>query len=245
MHPRRRWLSALAAPVLSLGVLAGASASEAPPGRRVLWQERFARTPLAWVDPFDHDRETLARVYSVRTEDGTSFLHARYDGTVKNRPPAMHYGQPFQKKPSPLERVKSLDWRWRVTQHPSVTKDPWVDCAAGIYGIIKQPTMLSGGRGYKFAWLAKPGPTGTRQHGLLRFRCGTTRRAGLEERERRSCALYRRDFGRARASTCSTWASRMSDGTKTVAEADYADFELIAPCDVVRSDPVPRPVREP
>jgi len=207
-----------------------ASGGVSSPARRVFWQEQFTKRPLPWLDPFDHDRDTLARVYSQRTEGNFSFLHARYDGTAKDRPPAMHYGQPFQQNPAPLDQVASLEWKWRVTRHPAVKDDAWEDCAAGIYVIIKQPSVLVGGRGFKFAWLAKPGATGTHQHGLLQVAIRNDP-AGSEWRQESVdlCALYRREFGACEGQkVLYVGVVTDGDGTKTVAEADYANFTLVA-----------------
>jgi len=212
----------------SPGALPSDAATSSP--RRVFWQEYFTKRPLAWLDPFDHDRDLLARVYSVRSEGNFDFLHARYDGAAKDRPPAMHYGQPFQQNPAPLDRVASLEWKWRVIHQPTVSDDAWEDCAAGIYVIIKQPSMLIGGRGFKFGWLTKPGPTGTYQHGLLQVPLRSDS-AGPEWRQERVdlCALYRKEYGACEGQkVLYVGVVTDGDGTKSLAEADYANFELVA-----------------
>ncbi len=228
-----------------VGILGAPCAHEAmadgapPPGasppaeasrRQVFWQEQFTKRPLGWLDPFDHDRELLARVYSVRTEGPVNFLHARYDGAAKDRPPAMHYGQPFQQNPAPLDRVAALEWRWRVTHHPSVGGDAWEDCAAGIYVVIKQPSMIIGGRGFKFGWLAKPGATGTYQHGLLQVPLRSDP-AGPEWHQESVdlCALYRKEYGACEGQkVLYIGVVTDGDGTKTLAEADYSNFVLVS-----------------
>ncbi|WP_394837231.1 DUF3047 domain-containing protein [Pendulispora rubella] len=241
---RNSALAALAASFLATGLMVAASNAAAEPNaapaaptksdasapRQVYWQEQFTKRPLAWLDPFDHDRDTLARVYSLRTEGDFSFLHARYDGAVKDRPPAMHYGQPFQQNPAPLDKVASLEWKWRVTRHPQVKDDAWEDCAAGIYVIIKQPSMIVGGRGFKFGWLAKPGATGTHQHGLLQVPL-RSEPAGPEWRQESVdlCALYRKEYGACEGQkVLYVGVVTDGDGTKTLAEADYANFTLVA-----------------
>ncbi|WP_394822572.1 hypothetical protein [Pendulispora albinea] len=209
---------------------ADAAPAPAPAPRRVFWQEQFTKRPLPWLDPFDHDRDTLARVYSLRTEGAFNYLHAHYDGASKDRPPAMHYGQPFQQGPAPLDQVASLEWKWRVTRHPAAKSDAWEDCAAGIYVIIKQPSMIVGGRGFKFGWLAKPGPTGTHQHGLLQVPLRSDP-AGPEWRQESVdlCALYRREYGACEGQkVLYVGVVTDGDGTKTLAEADYANFTLVA-----------------
>ena len=176
-------------------------AAAAVPGRRTFWQEQFTKRPLAWLDPFDHDRDTLARVYSLRNEGEFNYLHARYDGTAKDRPPAMHYGQPFQQNPAPLDRVASLEWKWRVTRHPAVKDDAWEDCAAG-----------------------------THQHGLLQVPLRNDP-AGSEWRQESVdlCALYRKEYGACEGQkVLYVGVVTDADGTKTVAEADYANFTLVA-----------------
>src|SRR5262249_7908195 len=142
------------------------------------------------------DAEQLARVYAVRSDEGASFLHAQYDGAQPSRPPAMHYGKAFEERPPPLERVRALRWRWRALRHPTVTRDAWLHLAAGVYVVIRTPSLLFGGRGFKFGWLAKPGEVGTHQHGLLQIALRTepaTREWQSESVD--LCGLYRTEYG--------------------------------------------------
>ena len=198
-------------------------------GESVTWREHFDHSPLGWVDPFDHGADKLARVYSVQHDGPLAFLHAHYDGSADGHPPALDYGMAFKDHPVPLDKVRALRWRWRATRHPSVDGDAWVDCAASVYVVIKVPSMLVGGRGFKFGWLAKPGAQGTHQHGLLQVALRHDP-AGPEWRSESVdlCGMYKREYG-----TCEgqhvlyIGVVTDGDGTKSVAEADYADFELV------------------
>ena len=223
-----RWLG----PALVVGGLAGlfvdqvarADGAAATP----LWQERFDHEPLGWVDPSRHGARELARVYSVEKAGERCFLHARHDVTTSDPAPAMHYGRTFQSHPPPLDRVRALEWKWRVLRHPAVARDPWVDVAASVYVVIKVPTVLPG-KGFKFGWLAKPGPSGTKQRGLLQVGVRTDP-AGREWRSESVdvCALYRKQFGPCEGQhVLYVGVVTDADGTKSLAEADYADFELL------------------
>lgn len=212
---------------------AAAPADEAladTPQARVVWQERFDRRPLDWVDPVDHGAARLARVYSVQQEGPLSFLRALHDFTASDPPPAMHYGHAFQANPTPLDKVRALRWKWRARRHPSVSADPWLDVAASVYVVIKTPGAIFSGKGFKFGWLARPGPLDTHQRGLLQVGL----RAGPPTPDFRAesvdlCALFRKEYGRCEGEkVLYVGVVTDADGTKSVAEADYADFELVA-----------------
>jgi hypothetical protein len=198
-------------------------------GGTTAWQERFDHEPLGWVDPFDHGAAKLGLVYSVQHEGPFSFLHAHYDGTSNARPPALDYGKAFKDHPIELDKVRALRWRWRALRHPTVGADPWLDCAASVYVVIKVPSMVAGGRGFKFAWLAKPGALGTHQHGLLQVAltndpAGT---AWLSESVD-LCGMYRQQFGPCEGQhVLYVGVMTDGDGTQSLAEADYADFQLV------------------
>jgi hypothetical protein len=214
--------------ILVLVALLGRAAS-ADAGETIAWQERFDHPPLGWVDPFDHGAATLAKVYSVQNEGPLMFLHAHYDGSSSARPPALDYGKAFKDHPVALEKVHALRWRWRALRHPAVGSDPWVDCAASVYVVIKAPSMVAGGRGFKFAWLARPGASGTHQHGLLQV--GLTHDpAGIGWRSESVdlCGMYRQEFGACEGQhVVFVGVVTDGDGTQSVAEADYADFQLV------------------
>jgi hypothetical protein len=195
------------------------------------WEEHFTATPLVgWVDPEQkYSAAQLARLYTVGHENGLSFLHARHDMTVPSPARSMHYGRAWPDRPIPLDNVRALRWRWRAIVHPPVTDDPWLDMAASIYVIMQPPAFLRGARGFKFGWAAKPAPAGTHQVGLLQIEL----RHDPASPEWRSesvdlCDLYRKEYG-----PCEDVFVRYvgvttdADGTKSVAEGDYADFEIV------------------
>jgi hypothetical protein len=97
-----------------------------------------------------------------------------------------------------------------------------------VYVVVKQPSLLFGGKGFKFGWLQAPGPSDTFQHGLLQvpLRSGPASERWQSEQVD-LCALYREHYG-----PCEGEALRYvgvvtdADGTGSVAEAEYADFEV-------------------
>jgi hypothetical protein len=216
--------AAIASAVLLAGPVSGDD------GGTVAWTERFARPTLTWVDPERRfSSSQIARLYTVQHDKGFSFLHARHDMTMPSPSRAIHYGMAWQQYPIPLDKVRSLTWRWRAIQHPSVTDDPWIDMAASIYVIMRPPAFLRGGRGFKFGWAAKPAPAGTHQAGLLQIELRHDPASPAWQKESVDlCALYRKEYG-----PCEDVFVRYvgvttdADGTKSVAEADYADFEIV------------------
>jgi hypothetical protein len=221
-------VAAVAVGVASLSPFATRAARAQPPHEVVYWQEGFDRPSLDFVDPFNHNTTLLQRVYSVVHEGDGSFLHALHDETGAHLP-AMHYGRAFQTNPPPLDKVTALRWRWRVLRHPSVKSDPWEDVAASVYVIMQTPTVFRGGRGFKFGWLAKPGPDNTTQHGILQLPLRHDP-AGPEWHAESVdlCALYRAHFGACEGQhVLYVGVVTDADGTKSVSEADYGSFELV------------------
>jgi hypothetical protein len=195
-------------------------------GANVLWSE-FFRGPLDWRDPEDHSAALRARVYSVEQEAGTSFLRAHHDATSKGAPAAIHFGKAFDG--IPLQKVRLIRWRWRARTQPLVQSDPWQDMAASIYVVTKAPGFLRKGRGFKFGWLAKPGPSQTYQRGLLQVPLRSDPPSPQWQSEQVDlCALYRRTFGPCEdEQIIYIGVVTDADGTKSVAEGDYADFEVV------------------
>jgi hypothetical protein len=193
----------------------------------LLWAEHFSGA-VDWADPERHNQADLARVYSIRREGPLSFLHANHNFTEPSPPRAMHYGKAFADRAVPLERVTSFRWRWRARVHPPVTDDPWLDLAAGIYVVMKPPSLFSRGRGFKFGWLAKPGPTGTYQHGFLQVSMRSEPASDKWRSESVNlCELYRRTFGPCEGEqVLYVGVTTDADGTRSIAEGDYADFEI-------------------
>jgi hypothetical protein len=216
--------AALAAALLAAGPVAGDGAGG------IAWQERFTEPSLDWVDPEQrYSAAQLARLYTVSRENGFSFLHARHDMTMPSPARSMHYGKAWQTRPIPLDKIRAMKWRWRALHHPPVTDDPWLDMAASIYVIMRPPAFLRGARGFKFGWAAKPAPAGTHQVGLLQIELRHEPASQAWRSESVDlCALYRKEYG-----ACEDVFVRYvgvttdADGTKGVAEGDYADFEIL------------------
>ena len=88
---------------------------------------------------------------------------------------------------------------------------------------------MRGARGFKFGWAAKPAPAGTHQVGLLQIELRhdaasvVWRQASVD-----LCALYRREYGPCEGEFVRyVGVTTDADGTKSVAEGDYADFEIV------------------
>jgi hypothetical protein len=192
----------------------------------ILWGQSF-RGAIDWQDPQERAPRLLGRVYSVQEEGGCSFLHARHDSTASGAPPALHYGKAFTGLA--LRDVRALRWRWRARTQPTIEDDPWQDMAASIYVVTKTPTLLRKGRGFKFGWLARPAPSQTFQRGLLQVALRSDPPSNQWRTEEVDlCALHRRTFGPCEnEQIIYIGVLTDADGTKSVAEGDYADFEIV------------------
>jgi hypothetical protein len=205
------------------------SSSGAPPASattNILWTESFAGH-LDWRDPQEHRAALIGRVYSVQQEGGLSFLRGHHDAASKGAPPAIHFGKAFDG--IPLSRVRLLRWRWRASTQPVIRDDAWEDMAASIYVVTRAPSLLRKGRGFKFGWLAKPGPSQTYQRGILQvpLRIDPPGPQWRTE-EVELCALYRRTYGACEdAQIIYIGVLTDADGVKSTARGDYAGFELI------------------
>jgi hypothetical protein len=223
--------NALVAVALTLAIVPWLSFAQAQPGgpaERTLWRESFDSPSLDFVDPARHDSRALARVYSVGHDGDDPLLHALHadpNGAV----PAMHYGKAFDKSPPPLDHVRALRWRWRVLRHPDVGRDPWADLAASVYVVTRAPSVLHAGRGFKLGWLAKPGPEHTFQHGILQVPLREGGAVGEWRAESVDlCALYRRTYGSCEGEhVLYVGVMTDADDTRSAAEAEYDDFELV------------------
>ena len=227
----RRWVAGLA----FAGALISSRAFPQPVlgGGAPFWEERFVRADLralGWADPSKHGASALSRVYSIVREGGLSFLHARHDATARPAPPAMHLGTPFAGGTAPLDRVLRLTWRWRVTRHPAIRADPWEDVAASVYVVMKTPGLLASGKGLKLGWLARPASGAVpRQRGIVQVELRHDA-AGAEwvEESVDLCDLFRRSYGPCVGErVLYVGVMTDADGTRSVAEADYADFALL------------------
>lgn len=249
-HPSaRRWVARVGATALAV-VGSGCGTGPATPVDRswsqpdaaaagatgsaqvIVWQERFTELPADFESPSGHTAPIIAKVYSVaKDDDGRPFLKAHHDAAPREgywTPPAVHFGRAFRDKPLPLVDSCVLRWRWRVHQHPAVTDDPWLDLAASVYVMIRPPGLIAGGQGFKFGWLAKPGPKGTDQRGLLQVALRTDPAGPAWRTETVDlCRLYRQAYGDpAKERLLYVGVVTDGDNTESVAAADYADFEL-------------------
>ena len=193
---------------------------------RVIWEEHFETEPNAWDSPSGANLDVIARVYAVT---GEKFLSAKHNASPdQDPPPAVHWGRPWRDSPLALVSSCSLRWRWRVRKHPNGNGDPWRDVAASVYVIMRTPTLLSAGKGFKFGWLSRPGPEGTKQRGLLQVGLRTDSASDdWQEESVNLCDLYRRHFGDLDGEGI-VYIGVVSDAdnSESVVEADYDDFVL-------------------
>jgi hypothetical protein len=227
------WQASCSPPPRASGVAAPPRASAAPvapPPASLFWRERFDGPSLDWRLLPGQSVEDLAHVFSVTQERAASFLHALHDARPGSSPvvPAVHYGKDFD-PPLPLDRVRFLRWKWRVLQHPATNDDPWLDVAASLYVIFKTPSVLWNGRGFKFGWLQRPAPSGTFQKGIAQVALQTAPPSQQWKSEQvELCELYKSIYGPCEAEHLMyVGVLTDADGTRSVAEADYADFELL------------------
>ncbi|MBI5549556.1 MAG: DUF3047 domain-containing protein [Deltaproteobacteria bacterium] len=224
--------SRLASLTVTAVLLQGAvpAAVRASPGGRVAWLEKFDAEKLDWVAPMGESAEKIAKIHQVRRDQsGSSHLNARHDYRTRGRIKPVHYGKAFVEQPIPLEKIRALRWRWRVNQHPPVGSDAWEDIGVALYVVIKQPSFVRRGKGFKLAWLAKKGEEGTKQMGLLQIALRADDKVGeWRSEEVDLCALYRKHFGPCEGEFLRyVGVTTDADGTEAVADGDYADFELI------------------
>ena len=206
-----------------------ASAPAAPAAPDVVWAERFDGPSVAWVTPLGGLAGKADRVFSVKREGAMTFLHARHDGTPEaEKVGFVHFGKLFEPHGPPLDQVRSLRWKWRVRRHPANTTNPWGDVAASVYAIVKPPSLLGGGKGFRFGWLSARGVTGTFRVGLARvpLREQPASDEWMSE-EIDVCALFREMFGPCEGEHLNyVGVATEADDTQSIAEADYTDFEL-------------------
>ncbi len=198
----------------------------------VLWRESFAGQ-MPWTAPAGDNLTEIQKIHSVIKEPDGSYLKARYDVRKSNpNPPrrTMHFGKVFADSPIPLQKIKLLKWRWRVHAHPSVADDPWLDVGAGIYILMKKPSLFWKGKGFKFAWLSKPGAVGTKQHGIIQIALRSTDAVDQWFNEEVDlCGLFTKHYGSCNDEhVLYIGVETDADGTKSFAEGHYTDFELIS-----------------
>jgi hypothetical protein len=203
----------------------------------VFWSEAFDGPSLDWITPSGHDEEDIARSFRLEFSDGLGVLKARHDAragaldksNASKPPPVVHWGKAFRDNPIALEKVQELRWKWRVHQHPDIDSDPWADLAASVYVVTKMPGLFPG-RGFKFGWLAQPGKSGKKQRGLVQIALRSGPPIGQWQEEKVDlCTLYQQYFGTCKGqSVMYVGVVTDADNTRSVSEADYTEFELIA-----------------
>lgn len=232
MNQRRKWSSlGLGAVALFLGV-SWAAAQSAPSASPVRYQESFSVFPKDWGSPQQNERQ-IRQVFSVKKEGNFSFLSAVHDAAPekgKSIPPAVHFGRDLRSYKFKLKDVCLLSWKWRVTQHPQIDKDPWADVAASVYVVTRSPGLLATGRGFKLGWLAAPGPNGGLQRGIVQ-RALRHDSAGPSWRTEQVnlCELYQQQYGElGDEPLVYVGFVTDADNTRSRAEAGYRDLVLRA-----------------
>ena len=199
----------------------------------VLWQETFERPDIAscgWGGPSKSNERELETVFRIVAEGDDHFLRARHDGRPEtDGPEPPHFGRVWEEDALKLSEACQLSWRWRVRQHPAPHEDPWVDLGASIYVIFDLPGLFSGAKGFKLGWLQKPGPTGTKQRGIVQIPLRVDPSAGeWHEESVDLCALHREYYGDDVSKVPLLYVGVVTDAdnTESIAEADYAVLSL-------------------
>ena len=212
---------------LSIGVFSTLSFAAAVPEKWISINPKQLATPQTDM------RHEVRSIYSVEVDGDRNYLHAKYD-VIRGKPKkAIHLGRVFGEKQVALSGVKYLEWRWRVRQQPSLVdslkEDPWLDMAVSVYVLIKKPSFIFNGQGFKFGWLAIKGPTNTTQRGLRQIQMRTGDLSGLWVEEQVDlCALYEKYYGSCDGEYVEyIGVMTDADGTKSIAEGDYSDLRVV------------------
>jgi hypothetical protein len=228
----RVWRSAALPVSAAIAVVAVAVVAPGPavgaPGH---WEESFAQ-PLDWGSPSHHDAATIRRIYTLASDESGPFLRAQHDAARRpgySPPPAVHYGHAFADGAAPLAANCILEWKWRVLEHPAQAKDAWEDVAASLYVVLRPPGLFTGGRGFKFGWLSRPSPAGTKQRGLYQIELRHDPAGPGWQTERVDlCVLAKQLYDASPEKEQLRYIGVVTDadGTHSSARADYAHFRL-------------------
>lgn len=220
-------------PILLLGLLcfpppARADVGSAAATAQVLPLETFTQDtvgsfPSRWKVRGDEDE--ARRIYKVAEENGTHFLNALTYGQ------GVQIGLEHAFKP---QDFPILRWRWRAKQLPSGADErvkATNDSAAAVYVVFDSRILP---RAIKYVWSSML-PIGTKIDNPVYWRAKTvvleSGPAALGEWREETVNFYqdyKELFGDEPGEVQGIAILTDSDMTKTVAEADYADFVLVS-----------------
>jgi len=171
------------------------------------------------------DEEEAQTIYRVKEENGNRFLHARTD----NQGIQIGLAHNFQPKQFP-----QLRWRWRVGQLPPGGDErakKTNDSAAAVYVVFDNRVMP---RAIKYVWSSTV-PVGTRADSPTYWRSkvvvlqsGPSSNGEWQQETVNIYQDYKDLFGDEPGEVQGIAVLTDSDTTKSVAEADYDDFTLLA-----------------
>ncbi|MGH7962320.1 MAG: DUF3047 domain-containing protein [Candidatus Binatia bacterium] len=186
-------------------------------------KEQPAAFPGQWKVRGD-EKEAQA-IYRVMEENGNRFLHARAD----KQGVQIGLTHSFQPKEFP-----QLSWRWRVGQLPpgaDERTDETNDSAAAVYVVFDNRVMP---RAIKYVWSSTV-PVGTRADSPTYWRSkvvvlqsGPSSNGAWQQETVNIYQDYKDLFGNEPGEVQGIAVLTDSDTTKSVAEADYDDFTLLA-----------------
>jgi Protein of unknown function (DUF3047) len=208
-------------------LLAHAAGEPATDSRRISLDNFDTDQPLAFPRQWKaRGSEEVARVvYQVAEENGNRFLHAH----AEKQDEQIGISRSFQPKEFPV-----LQWRWRAKQLPAGGNEQATntnDSAAGVY-VVFDNTVLP--RAIKYVWSSTL-PVGTRFTSPVYRRSRTVvLQSGPGQVNEWKLEMvnfysdYKELFGEEPGEVQGIAILTDSDGTKSVAEADYDDFTLLS-----------------
>ena len=221
------WCTAIVAFIGIVGVLSLGHAEEPSTNQTTMPLDSFdtdqpGSFPGKWAVRGD---ETIAKaMYSVVEENGNRFLRAHAD----KQDVQIGISRTFKPKQFP-----ALRWRWRVKQLPTGADErakETNDSAAGVYVVFDSTVMP---RAIKYVWSSSL-PVGTRitspvywRSRVVVLQSGAARLGEWQQEVVNYYQDYKDFFGEEPGEVVGIAILTDSDGTKSVAEADYDDFSLL------------------
>jgi len=215
--------------LLCCGMPSLVSAEGAPTGNsaRISLANFDTDQPLAFPQNWKvrGDEDVARIVYKVVEENGNHYLRAHAD----KQDVQIGISRSLQPKEFP-----ALQWRWRAKQFPTGANERVVktnDSAAGVYVIFDSTVMP---RSIKYIWSASL-PVGTRFTSPVywRARVVVLQSGPAQPNEWKLETVnfyqdYKALFGTEPSEVLGFAILTDSDGTKSIAEADYDDFSVIS-----------------
>lgn len=212
--------------MLSLAIFSQASEQIALAENSVALEDFERYPPQAFPDNWKArgDEDMARAVYRIVEEDGNHFLRARSD----KQDVQIGLTKTFQPQQFPV-----LQWRWRVKQLPAGADErasQTNDSAAGVYVVFDSRIMP---RVVKYVWSSSL-PVGTQvtspaywRAKIIVLESGAASAGEWRQETVNFYEDYKKLFGSEPGEVEGVALLTDSDGTATVAEADYDDFALL------------------